>query len=263
MAADALASEKTCTKCNTTKPATTEHFYRQSGGSLGLNARCRMCLVEAKRELRSKPKATGSFVCEDCRVVARKASNRQKVCAPCRKIRQDRISRARKARIKGKEASRLRQYRIENIDYIRSRDSAYRQRVRENETPEQREARKQRQRKAVAKNRTLNPLRHRLQCAMRRRLQSKLSRGSAKEDWATALGYSWAELKIHLERQFLPKMSWENIHLWHIDHIVPDSSFSYESIHDEDFKLCWALSNLRPLWATENIRKQAKRLYLI
>lgn len=29
---------------------------------------------------------------------------------------------------------------------------------------------------------------------------------------------------------------------------------------DPDFKQCWALSNLRPLWAEENLRKGSSRV---
>jgi hypothetical protein len=45
---------------------------------------------------------------------------------------------------------------------------------------------------------------------------------------------------------------------WHIDHIKPRSLFTYTSIEDEQFKKCWALSNLQPLEALENIRKGNK-----
>lgn len=47
----------------------------------------------------------------------------------------------------------------------------------------------------------------------------------------------------------------------HIDHIRPLSSFVL--IDDRDLKAAWALTNLRPEWATDNLAKGAKRLYLI
>ena len=34
--------------------------------------------------------------------------------------------------------------------------------------------------------------------------------------------------------------------------------FTYETPEDIDFKRCWALKNLQPLEAKENLRKQAK-----
>ena len=42
---------------------------------------------------------------------------------------------------------------------------------------------------------------------------------------------------------------------WHIDHIIPKSVFNFTKPEHEDFKRCWALKNLQPLWAEENISK--------
>lgn len=72
------------------------------------------------------------------------------------------------------------------------------------------------------------------------------------------LSYSLGELMIHLERQFKEGMSWDNYGKWHIDHIRPNNSFTYKSIDDPAFRECWALNNLQPLWASENISKGAK-----
>jgi hypothetical protein len=83
------------------------------------------------------------------------------------------------------------------------------------------------------------------------------------KSWETILGYSTADLIAHLERQFTKGMTWDNYGEWHVDHIVPVASFAITSAQDDTFKACWALSNLRPLWARENLKKRAKRLYLI
>ena len=72
------------------------------------------------------------------------------------------------------------------------------------------------------------------------------------------LGYTGHDLVAHLESQFKEGMSWENRSEWHIDHIRPISSFDYTSTEDESFKECWALENLQPLWASENIIKGSK-----
>jgi len=34
--------------------------------------------------------------------------------------------------------------------------------------------------------------------------------------------------------------------------IIPQSTFKYSSMEDQEFKNCWALSNLRPLSAKQN-----------
>ena len=52
-------------------------------------------------------------------------------------------------------------------------------------------------------------------------------------------------------------MSWGNQGFfgWHIDHIKPIDSFSFTSHNDSDFKECWGLDNLQPLWWQDNMKK--------
>lgn len=99
--------------------------------------------------------------------------------------------------------------------------------------------------------------------SMRVAVHKTLTSGKMGRRTFDILGYSQEQLKVHLERQFLHGMTWENYGEWHVDHIVPLSSFSYESADDAEFKACWALTNLRPLWSEQNISKHAKRLYLL
>jgi len=87
------------------------------------------------------------------------------------------------------------------------------------------------------------------------------------------LPFTIEELKNHLESHFDIWMTWENhgvyrintwddndpsTWVWHIDHIIPCDALPYTSMEDENFKKCWALSNLRPLSAKENIKKGNK-----
>lgn len=77
------------------------------------------------------------------------------------------------------------------------------------------------------------------------------------------LGFTREELISHIERQFVGGMGWHNMRSWHLDHIVPLASFVIHSSSCAEFKLAWALTNLRPSWSTDNISKGAKRLFLI
>lgn len=70
--------------------------------------------------------------------------------------------------------------------------------------------------------------------------------------------YTNEELFNHLESQFTDGMSWDNMSEWHIDHIRPVASFDYDSTDHPDFKKCWALNNLQPMWAKDNMSKGAK-----
>ena len=88
------------------------------------------------------------------------------------------------------------------------------------------------------------------------------------------LTYTMQELKEHLESQFEPWMTWDNhgtydpkiwndndqsTWTWQIDHIIPCSKFHYFSMEDNKFLECWALSNLRPYSAKQNIIDKDKR----
>lgn len=70
------------------------------------------------------------------------------------------------------------------------------------------------------------------------------------------LGYTKDDLVRHLESRFAPGMTWANYGQWHIDHIRPCASFDFTD--EAQVVACWALSNLQPLWASDNVRKGAK-----
>lgn len=70
------------------------------------------------------------------------------------------------------------------------------------------------------------------------------------------LGFAAEELKHHLEISFSDGMSWENYGRWHIDHKKPCASFDLTDLGQ--FNECWSLTNLQPLWATDNVTKGAK-----
>lgn len=76
--------------------------------------------------------------------------------------------------------------------------------------------------------------------------------------WEKLLGYNVITLKKHLEKKFCKGMTWENYGGWHVDHIIPVSAFNFTSTTHLDFKRCWALTNLQPLWAKENLSKRDK-----
>lgn len=82
----------------------------------------------------------------------------------------------------------------------------------------------------------------------------------AGQHWETLVGYKVEELKTHLEKQFLSGMTWKNYGQWHIDHKIPIVAFNIESPVCIDFKKCWALPNLQPLWKLDNILKKDKLL---
>ena len=75
------------------------------------------------------------------------------------------------------------------------------------------------------------------------------------QSWEKLVGYSLNQLMEHLELLFEDGMSWDNYGEWHIDHKTPKSWFEYSSYEDDNFRKCWALENLKPMWAKDNISK--------
>lgn len=72
------------------------------------------------------------------------------------------------------------------------------------------------------------------------------------------VGCSVSELKQHIESQFKPGMSWKDRSAWHIDHEIPCRAFDLTDPAEQ--RRCFHFSNLRPLWATENLSKNDKIL---
>lgn len=82
----------------------------------------------------------------------------------------------------------------------------------------------------------------------------KTSKGGKK--WEHLVGYTIGDITSHLERLFQPGMTWDNYGDWHVDHKIPLAAHNFETPEDIDFKKAWALDNLQPLWATDNIKKR-------
>ena len=84
-----------------------------------------------------------------------------------------------------------------------------------------------------------------------------------RRKWETLVGYTLSDLMQHLERQFTAGMTWENRGDWHIDHVRPLCSFNFETPDCPQFREAWALTNLRPLWAKDNLTKSGTRTLLL
>jgi len=96
---------------------------------------------------------------------------------------------------------------------------------------------------------------------MRALIRNSLKRRNISKNgnsWESLVNFTLEELMTHLEGLFRDGMTWKNYGKWHVDHIKPISLFDFESVEDPEFKECWTLENLQPLWAKENLRKHTK-----
>ena len=126
----------------------------------------------------------------------------------------------------------------------------------------------------VGEKKILNPS-FKLRDYISSRIRKLLAKSGKKNSCLKYLEYSFLQLKEHLEYQFQPWMNWNNHGIyspkfwddneiatwtWQLDHIIPVSEFKYSTMDSEEFKKCWALSNLRPLSAKQNHLDGVRRI---
>lgn len=99
----------------------------------------------------------------------------------------------------------------------------------------------------------------RLANRFRTRLRDAIRENYRKGSTVELLGCAILELKKHLEKQFQPGMTWNNWSPdgWHIDHIRSLAEFDLQDI--EQLKCACHYTNLRPLWAKDNLARPRPR----
>ena len=101
-------------------------------------------------------------------------------------------------------------------------------------------------------------LRSRISCRIRGAL-TEIGLRKQKVPVEQFLGCTAKQFRDHIERQFTSGMGWHNMSEWHIDHIIPLATAKTQ----DDVIALSHFTNLRPMWACENISKGAKILTLI
>lgn len=94
-------------------------------------------------------------------------------------------------------------------------------------------------------------------------MNQSIKTGKGGKAWESLVGYTVEDLMRHLERQFSKGMTRANYGKWHLDHVQPLASFQITGVDCPEFRAAWALTNLRPLWAAENLSKNARRTLLL
>lgn len=122
-----------------------------------------------------------------------------------------------------------------------------------------REKRRERNKIYKKQRRKIDP-KFRLNCNISIAVSRFLKNGKNGKSWKKLVDYTLSDLKKHLEKQFIAGMTWDNYGKggWVVDHKVPVSAFNFTKPGHRDFKRCWALKNLQPMWEKENLEKQDK-----
>lgn len=217
---------KQCFRCKEQKSL--EDFYNDRSTTSGKSGVCKICKNKTNKEYRTKNKE--------------KRSEYQKI-----------YYRKNKTTIISKKKFVQKAYYEKNKEKIQQYQKEYHQK---NKTIIRKQARQQAN--IYKKKRRENDLNYRMIENLRSRTRKviKIKEINKSKKTTEIIGCSPSELKLHLEKQFTDKMSWDNygFYGWHIDHIIPLSSAKNE---EELIQLCH-YTNLQPLWAKDNLSKGGK-----
>jgi hypothetical protein len=224
---------KICSRCKTEKDVT--EYYKSTRNNDGLNYHCKECVARERSNRDAKNKEAISLWRKNWY-----QKNREKVLESCRiyNLKNPEKNREKARAAYWKDPERCKQRTARWIKEHPERVRSYYQ----------------------GKTRpSTKTIKYRLNNSIRGSISKSITRGTKRNRrWGDLVGYNIDQLKRHLEKQFLEGMSWDNYGEWHIDHIVPISVFNFERPEDIDFKRCWSLKNLHPLWKTENLQKHNK-----
>lgn len=265
-----------------------QEFVRFSHRSV----RCKPCqgefvLEKARQASRAKAEARGAIKvgtilqCQHCGVDFKKVAAVQVYCLDCREI-------ALKGQLPAYREAQKR-WADQNREYLREQNRKYHKERRQADPEGERqryrdyyEANKEKVYRSVEKYRSCKRVQAKLAEARRLREKrlhredplfrtKKLARhaiwrainekGYTKRSRTTEiLGCDWETFYEHIEQQFTNGMTWDKMGSEiHLDHIIPLAAAETE----DDVLALSHFTNLRPLWAKDNIDKRDKRLHLI
>lgn len=268
---------KTCTKCQTKKK--TEEFSRRTKSKDGFSVWCRPCVATYNQERKKDPiksaadKKKRAEWCQENKAeisvksAIKYAENpdkfraRNKKWSDANKDKYNEIIRKWGVANKEKRAQYTATYRVRHPDRV----NEYRVRTKSNFSANQKIYR---QKNKVGANiyssayrinkRLVDPLFVMIE-RVRARIRNALRGGAKSKRTLEILGCEWDFFMIHIEKQFYKGMNWENRSEWHLDHIIPLATAKT----DDDVIRLNHFTNMRPLWASENMKKSDQITHLI
>jgi hypothetical protein len=220
---------KECTKCKGVKDLS--KFYKRTEYENTYTSQCKECVQARHRSRKVDPVQEGDKTCTRCNIekpigdfgpMVTAFDGRKPHCKAC--------------------------HALLNLEYVdRNRDEVN-ARWRD---ANPRHAERNRQRRAEDPE-------FRIRCNLSSRIRSAFNACKTKKSVKTLelFGCSLEELCKHLESKFTEGMTWENYGKWHVDHIRPCVSFNLLNVEEQ--RQCFHWSNLQPLWAIDNLRKNSR-----
>lgn len=217
---------KKCVKCKIVKPLNEFNFRKRSKD--GYSYYCKECHNQRNREWRESYPEKNRASRAKCRESYQKyyLENREKICAKQAEYRKKNPAKA---------VERYRLWRKANPEKFRAIG-----------------------RRAHQKRRST--LKGRMHARIRWAVRKMLHGGKGGRKLESVVGFTTDQLIKNMEKKFTKGMTLALLKEGkiHIDHKIPVKVFNFEKPEDDDFKKCWSLNNLQPLWAKDNLSKGAK-----
>lgn len=231
--------EKVCRMCG--KPKFIEEFHKKKGSPDGVRNECKECVKDIQKKYKEAPGFKEKQKMYDKN---RYDENRENI-----------LNHKKEYHKENREKILLQKEQYRNDPNNSERIKEYLENYRITHKEELREWR-QKNKHILAKNQENYRINNPHIVAWRSILYSTLKRLDTPKQGHTIdmLGYSALQLKEHIEKQFLPGMTWENHGDWHVDHIRPVTNF----LTTDDVSVVCALENLQPLWEFDNLSKNNK-----
>ncbi len=214
-----------CVKCNENKPVA--NFYFSKDGVI--YRRCKSCEAERCKEYKARTSYSPSEKRAENRTASKAAEARE--CSTCGEMKPKTDFEKRRNQCTLCRQEYIKAYHAQ--EHVKQRVNEY-MRLQKHNDPH-----------ALIKAR------------LRARLYNLCKKFSVEKQIPTEelFGCSWAELKVHLEKQFAEGMHWNHPKL-SIDHKIPCDIFDLTSLDEQ--RRCFHYTNLQPMWLKDNIRKSNK-----
>jgi hypothetical protein len=238
-----------CGSCKESKPLNANFFYKNLKHKSGFDTSCKKCIIAKSKKYQSKKgevflakrrlNRTGNA---ELKVFKLNPITNTKICSSCREEKnKDNFYLDKETKMPSGKCFQCRQIiyqeKKKNLDFVEKEKVRLRiLRKKNNSTPH-----------------------GRIESRMANAIWYALKRNKQFKQWVDLVGYTTQDLKNHIQNLFTEGMTWDLFLQGkiHIDHRIPKSWFNYTSYEDEEFKKCWALENLQPKWAEDNLRKNA------
>lgn len=225
-----------------------DNFYKDWGGAFGVASKCKKCILErsSKRykidpEVRQKRRQYNTRYYEE--------NSEYLIQQSINYINQDEEHK----RHKLEHDRRYNKNRYDNDVEYRNYKQEYEKIRRSSEEFKEYQRNYMRE---YQNNKYHTDIKFRLKTIFSSRLNKNLINGKQFLHFEEIVDYTIDKLIATLESKFEENMTWNNYGAnWWIDHLVPESLFEYASHTDPEFKMCWSLENLQPMWKEKNIEK--------